>query len=144
MPRFATAFRGATALALLLALALPAAAQAPIQDVTVRQLNALSQENIQALMALPINATDAEYQALLTNEWVTTSVTNTASHIPVRFTGIVLSDPRNSGMASINTDTGVTIPNRIHFFGLPPGCRHGRLAGRPARRRRYAPPGQRL
>lgn len=99
MPRLATAFLG---LALVL-LAAPAMAQ--VQDVTVRQLNALSQDNIDALNALGANPDPDDIAALVTNDFV-------ENETQVRFTAVVLSDPRYSGVRTPNGG----VPGSLHFF----------------------------
>lgn len=102
MNRLANALCGVFALALLLA-AFPASAQ--FTDVTIRQLNTLPQENIDALNALGPNATISDISAQLTNEWVNQNV---------RVQAVVLTDPRYSGLASWNSETGR--PGRVHLF----------------------------
>ena len=103
------------ALVLLLGV-MPAQAQTcdTIEDVTIRQVNALPQANVDALMALGQNAEIPAIRELLTNEFDNPRRPEGADFRCVRVTGVVLSDPRYSGLSSVNTATG--IPNRIHFF----------------------------
>ncbi len=76
------------------------------QIVTARQINDIPQTNVDALVA---NA------ASLTPTQISTNLTaNPLVNQQVQFTAVVLSDPYNSGLASINATTG--IPNRVHVF----------------------------
>lgn len=100
MNRYATMLI-CTCLALLAAL--PAQAQDPV-EVTVRELNTIPQENIDALNDLGTAITAEDLEELARSQYAGQRV---------EFTGVVLAEPRNSGLASV-TDDGV--PGRVHFF----------------------------
>ena len=92
----------------VLALAAPAVAaqectSATATDVTIRQINAIPQANIDALEAAGQDVTIEQAQELLTND---------LEGECVRFTAVFLSDPIKSGLATA-TDG---IPGRIHVF----------------------------
>ncbi|QXD15185.1 T9SS type A sorting domain-containing protein [Rhodocaloribacter litoris] len=92
------------ALFLLLGLAREAAAQDPV-EVTVREINAIPQENIDQVLA---RGTD------LTFDDITTYIRSPLNGQKVRFTAVVLAEPNKSGLASIGGD-GVN-PSRVHYF----------------------------
>ena len=75
------------------------------QIVTARQINEISQENVDFLNA---NA------ASLTGAQIAERLTPALNNQQVQFTAVVLTDPYDSGNASINATTG--IPNRVHVF----------------------------
>ena len=96
-------------LLLTLAVALVVAPRADAQcstapTVTVRQINQIPQENLDFLTA---NA------ATLTPEQIQEKVVSTLELQVVKFTGVVLSDPRKSGLRSLNA---AGVPNSINFF----------------------------
>lgn len=88
---------------LVLGVALPLRAQ-DVQDVTVRQLNAISEENIATLEAAGTALTPDQYQEL---------TRPAMSGQKIRFTAVVLSNPRTSGLGNPNADG---FPSRIHVF----------------------------
>ncbi|GIV60450.1 MAG: hypothetical protein KatS3mg043_1539 [Rhodothermaceae bacterium] len=92
------------ALFLLLGLAREAAAQDPV-EVTVREINAIPQENIDQVLA---RGTD------LTFDDITTYIRSPLNGQKVRFTAVVLAEPNKSGLSSIGGD-GVN-PSRVHYF----------------------------
>lgn len=100
MQRTATAILG---LALAFLVTVPATAQ--VQDVTIDQLNAVPQANIDALNALGPDASLGDIQALLTNDFIENGT-------EVRITAVVISDPRYSGLATPNAG----VPGRLHYF----------------------------
>lgn len=80
-------------------------------EVTVRAINAIPQANIDALNAFGVNLTLGDInpgfcQGLLYD--------GTLCGEDVQFTAVVMSDPLNSGLASVDGDTGQ--PGRIHVF----------------------------
>jgi hypothetical protein len=89
----------------LLLAAVPAFAQTEPADVTVRQINALTPENLNALKQGAETLTNAQVESLIRSQY-TGQV--------VRFKAVVLSDPRKSGLATPNATTG--LPTRIHVF----------------------------
>lgn len=99
MKRFATIVLG---LVLALGLASEALAQ---QHVTIREINAVPEGNIQQLINLGASAT-AEQVTELTNPVLLGQV--------VSFTAVVLTNPYNSGFASWNNE--LDRPGRIHVF----------------------------
>ena len=102
--------RNATLIALggLLALAAPATAQdctaSTAQEVTVREINAVPQENLDQLDAAGQDVTIDQIQDLLTND---------LEGACVQFTAVLLSDPFLSGLRSLNA---AGIPGGIHTF----------------------------
>ncbi len=72
--------------------------------VTVRQINAVPQANIDQLEAAGDAVTPDQIQALLTSDLEGACVT---------FTAVLLTDPLLSGLASLNSDG---IPYRVHTF----------------------------
>ncbi|CAN5600925.1 hypothetical protein BH23BAC4_BH23BAC4_00410 [soil metagenome] len=104
MKRFATTL---SSLLALLLLAVPASAQEQcpdgFADVTVRQLNSIPQDNVNQLMALGASATPEQIRELVTNEWINQCV---------RVQGVIMSDPRYSGLASVSGG----IPGRYHIW----------------------------
>ncbi len=92
----------------LLATAAPAAAQdctaATAQEVTIREINAIPQDNVDQLNAAGESVTITQIQDLLTNDLEGACVT---------FTAVLLTDPLLSGLANLNAEG---IPNRIHAF----------------------------
>lgn len=76
------------------------------QIVTARQINTIPQANVDFLMANAASLTPAQ---IIEN-------VNTSPYLNqiVQFTAVVLSAPRNSGLASIVANTG--IPGRVHVF----------------------------
>lgn len=100
MKNFSTMLCG---MLVMLFVATPAFAQ---QDVTIRELNTIPQGNLDELIALGTSITGDDIQALITNEWV---------GVNVRVTGVVLSDPYYSGLASwVGPPTNA--PGRVHYF----------------------------
>ncbi|MCH7975619.1 MAG: hypothetical protein IIC18_03575, partial [Bacteroidetes bacterium] len=87
-----------------LALGLATSAMAQL-DVTVRQVNAVPQANIDVLIALGGAATQQD---------VDDNIVYELEGEFIQFTAVVLSDPFNSGLASWNTDANQ--PNRVHVF----------------------------
>ncbi|HYE95019.1 MAG TPA: T9SS type A sorting domain-containing protein [Rubricoccaceae bacterium] len=73
--------------------------------VTVRQIHAIPQANIDQLMAAGQSLTPDQIRNLLVNDFYGDIV---------KFTAVVMSDWRNSGLASWNS--GTNMPNRIHVF----------------------------
>ncbi len=82
-------------------------ASAQITDVTIRQINAIDADSIAALNAAGASLQDADMIRLLFDSG-TVSRGDT-----VRIGAVVLSDPRNSGLASPDGDG---VPGRIHIF----------------------------
>jgi|GEM_PF-856229 len=76
------------------------------QIATARQINDIPQANVDDLVANAASLTPAQIIANLT--------ANPLINQQVQFTAVVLTDPYNSGLASINATTG--IPNRVHVF----------------------------
>jgi hypothetical protein len=72
-------------------------------EVTIRQINAIPQEGIDAVKALGGDVTQTD---------ITTHVRSEYNGQSVRITGVVLSDPRYSGLSSVSNGT----VSRIHFF----------------------------
>ena len=96
-----------TVLALALALVAPRAeAQCTGTPVTARQINTIPQANVDFLMANAASLTPAQ---IIEN-------VNTSPYLnqEVQFTAVVLSEPYNSGLASIVANTG--LPGRVHVF----------------------------
>ncbi|WP_420454654.1 T9SS type A sorting domain-containing protein [Rubrivirga sp.] len=95
-------------LAAVLATAAPAAAQnctaSTAQEVTIREINAIPQDNVDQLNAAGADVTIEQAQMLLTNDLEDACVT---------FTAVLLTDPFLSGLASLNAEG---IPGRIHAF----------------------------
>ncbi len=98
-----------TALAIVtLALVLPQQADAQITDVTVRQINEIHPDSIQALLDAGDALTEADMiQRIFDGATVARGDT-------VRVGVVVLSNPRNSGLSTPDSDTG--LPSRIHIF----------------------------
>ncbi|GIV61502.1 MAG: hypothetical protein KatS3mg044_0368 [Rhodothermaceae bacterium] len=94
-----------TTLFVLLLLLAPAASAQEVVDVTVREINAIPQENIDAVMALGTSLTAAD---------INTYIRSTFNGQKVRFTAVVLAEPNKSGLSSIGGD-GVN-PSRVHYF----------------------------
>lgn len=98
-----------TALAIvMLALALPQQADAQITDVTVRQINEIHPDSIQALL----DAGDALTEAEMIDKIFDGATV--ARGDTVRVGVVVLTNPRNSGLSTPNSTTG--LPSRIHIF----------------------------
>ncbi len=72
-------------------------------DVTIRQINAIPQAGIDAVKALGADVTTTD---------ITTNVRSEYLGESLRITGVVLSDPRYSGLSSAPNGT----VSRIHFF----------------------------
>jgi hypothetical protein len=102
MQRLATMM---VAAAFVLFAALPAAAQEEPVDVTIRQINELSPENLNTLKQRGAELTNDEVEQLIRSQYTGQEV---------RFTAVVLSDPRKSGLATPNAQTG--LPGRLHIF----------------------------
>ncbi len=100
MNRYATML---TCACLALLAALPAQAQDPV-EVTISELNAIPQENVDALNALGTDITIDDLEEFARSEFFGQRV---------EFTGVVLAEPRNSGLASVDDDGQ---PGRVHFF----------------------------
>lgn len=91
-----------------LLLALVFAGQALAQDAiptTVREINAIPQDSIDAIIALGENVTAADIQSKIRSPF---------NGQQIEIVTVVLSDPKKSGLSSISSD-GVN-PSRIHFF----------------------------
>lgn len=89
---------------LMAGVAIPATAQ--IKDVTVRQINAIPQDSVDALIADGASLTLGTIaQRIFGNDDVSPGDT-------VKITVVVLSNPKNSGLASISNG----IPGRLHIF----------------------------
>ena len=73
------------------------------EQLTVREIIAVPQDNLQQLQDLGIDATDSDVDDLIAFE----QDGNT-----VQFTAVVLTEPHNSGLASF----GEQDPNRVHVF----------------------------
>lgn len=102
--------RATTLLMLLIAPLLVGNAVAQ-QSVTIRQINAIPQSQIDQLMAAGTSLSTATVSSgtcagLL---WA-----NTLCGQSVKFTAVVISDPLNSGLSSPNSTTG--LPSRVHVF----------------------------
>jgi hypothetical protein len=105
--------------------AIPAYAQLPsgvtacdtMEEVTIDRITAIPQANIDQLNALGAAATATEIHQLLTNEFDAARRATGAPFRCVRVTGVVLTDPYYSGLASM-VDIGgdVWVPGRIHFY----------------------------
>ena len=89
--------------ALLLLVALPAWAQDPMM-VTVREINAIPQAQVDFLNT---------NSATLTTGDITANMFNDLNGARVQFTAVIMSDPRSSGLASINAEGD---PDRIHVI----------------------------
>ena len=74
------------------------------QEVTVRQIKEVPQANIDELQALGTALTADDIERLGRSEFEGQKVT---------FTAVVLAEPRNSGLASLNSEGQ---PGRLHFF----------------------------
>lgn len=85
-----------------LLLALPAQAQ---QQVSIREINEIPQENIDELIGLGAAVTADDMAELLRSP---------LDGETVQFTGVVIAEPQYSGLASMNENTGQ--PGRVHFF----------------------------
>lgn len=88
-------------LALMLGLTLPAFAQ--VEDVTVREINKIPDENVAELTQKGAALTDTEV-----NELVRSALEGET----VRFTAVVIAEPSKSGLASLVEGR----PGRVHFF----------------------------
>ena len=87
---------------LALLLALPVQAQ---EQVSIREINEIPQDNIAALQALGDAVTEDDMVELIRSPFDGQSVT---------FTGVLIGEPQYSGLASVDDDTG--LPGRVHFF----------------------------
>ncbi len=94
-------------LAFVAMLALPATAQP--QVVTIREINAIPQANIDQLNALGTGVTSNDI-----NDTGNGLIFNDLLNTEVQFVGVVLSDPLNSGLS--NDDDGDGFPQRVHIF----------------------------
>ncbi len=90
-------------LALLLFVAAPTWAQ---QVVTVKQINEISQANIDAIKALGTAVTDDDAGSLMFNA---------LSGTEVQITAVVMSDPLNSGLGN-ESGSNPGFPSRIHVY----------------------------
>ena len=81
------------------------------QTVTVRQINAIPQGQIDQLNAAGSSLTAAMVRS---GSCAGLIYDNTLCGQSVKFTAVVISDPLNSGLASINSTTG--LPGRVHVF----------------------------
>jgi hypothetical protein len=96
----------ATRLLALLAMLVPFVQTAAAQmEVTIREINSVPAENLAALQALGINATDDD---------VDDNIVFPLDDEEVLFTAVVLTDPFNSGNASWVDATNT--PGRVHVF----------------------------
>lgn len=82
-------------------------------DVTIREINAIPQAGIDAVKALGGDVTSTDIQTHIRSDW-TTNISSPDPAKLVRFDAVVLSDPRYSGLSSINSGTGM--PSRVHIF----------------------------
>ena len=80
-------------------------------QVTVRQINAVPQSQIDQLMAAGASLTASQVTSGTCGGLL---YTGTLCGQTVQFTAVVMSDPLNSGLASINSTTG--LPGRTHVF----------------------------
>ena len=87
---------------LALLLALPVQAQ---EQVSIREINEIPQDNIAELQALGDAVTAEDMIELIRSPYAGESVT---------FTGVLIGEPQYSGLASVDDDTG--LPGRVHFF----------------------------
>ena len=87
------------------------------QAVSVAEINAIPQANIDQLNAAGAELSISEIQGLLTND---------LEGQLVEITGAVMSDPQLSGLASLN---GEGIPNRIHYWIRDSAAATGSPAG---------------
>ena len=87
---------------LALLLALPVQAQ---EQVSIREINEIPQDNIAELQALGDAVTEDDMIELIRSPYDGQSVT---------FTGVLIGEPQYSGLASVDDDTG--LPGRVHFF----------------------------
>jgi hypothetical protein len=85
-----------------------------MEEVTINQITAVPQANIDQLNALGANATAEQIHLLLTNEFDNARRITGAPFRCVKVTAVVLSDPRYSGLASWVTD--LNRPGRIHVY----------------------------
>ncbi|RMH63791.1 MAG: T9SS C-terminal target domain-containing protein [Bacteroidetes bacterium] len=97
--------RTLTTLFVLLLLLAPAASAQDAVDVTVREINAIPEANINAVIALG---------TALTGDDITANIRSPYAGQKVRFTAVVLAEPNKSGLSSISSD-GVN-PSRVHYF----------------------------
>ncbi len=88
---------------LLVLVALPAQAQDPVQ-VTIRQINEVPQAGLDFLNTNSATLTTGDITANMFNDLVGQTV---------QFTAVILSDPRTSGLASINAEG---FPDRVHVL----------------------------
>ncbi len=80
-------------------------------DVTIRQINAIPQDQIDQLMSLGTALTAGDINPGFCTGLI---YDNTLCGTEVRFTAVVISDPLNSGLSSINSTTG--LPSRVHVW----------------------------
>jgi Secretion system C-terminal sorting domain len=106
MLRRATVFMTMVAAILLVK---PAFGQAPV-DVTIAQINAIPQAQIDLLDAGGANLTSAEINS---GSCAGLIYDNTLCTQNVRITAVVMSDPLNSGLSNLGSDG---TPDRIHVF----------------------------
>jgi len=81
------------------------------ETVTVRQINAIPQGQIDQLMAAGSNL---DAGVVSSGTCAGLIYDNTLCGQSVKITAVVISDPLNSGLASINSTTG--LPGRVHVF----------------------------
>ncbi len=96
--------RIATTMVLLLGIGLLLPARAQIKEVTVREINQIHPDSLALLKQLGTNLDIARIQSLIRSPLTGDTV---------RFTAVVMSDPLNSGLASLNQDN---VPSRLHVF----------------------------
>ncbi|SHK85252.1 T9SS type A sorting domain-containing protein [Rhodothermus profundi] len=96
--------RIATFMLLMLGIGLMLPARAQIKDVTVREINQIHPDSLALLKQLGANLDISRIQSLIRSPLTGDTV---------RFTGVVMSDPLNSGLASLNQDN---VPSRLHVF----------------------------
>ena len=91
----------------LVLLAITTVAYAQPQQVTLSEINAIAQENIDQLNAAGTDLQSADITALIGNDLI-------GSGTEIQFVAVVMSDPRSSGLAGVNGETG--LPDRLHVF----------------------------
>ncbi len=101
----------ATTLLMLLIVPIMAGDAFAQTDVTIRQINAIPQDQIDQLMSLGTALTAADVNS---GSCAGLIYDNTFCGQEVRFTAVVISDPLNSGLSSINSTTG--LPSRVHVW----------------------------
>ncbi len=99
----------ATTLLMLLIVPMMAGDAFAQTDVTIRQINAIPQDQIDQLTSLGTALTAAEINP---SECTGLIFDNTLCGTEVRFTAVVMSDPLNSGLSGV-TDG---LPSRVHVF----------------------------